>query len=477
MIRSLILVPLSAVLAGCATVPLEASFREVQADVADERGHVLEWSGVTATPDALAQTIESMLEDGLTIEEAVRIAVLNNAELQAVYEDYGVARAELVAAGLLENPVLSGSVVFENSATQAWELELVQAFLSVLTMPLRRAVAKDELEQARLDILSASLDVAMDTRRAFLHYEADLQAFELLTQMLDAEEAAWELARRMREAGNISLLQLAEAQRSIEEARLNFGAAELDLEASRERVTRLMGLWGEAANWEAVSRLSETIEPLDLEAGYEREAIVNSLDLARAWLDIKLAARRAGIRNVEEIFPDFELGAKFESEEPETGDRDWEVGPAFAISLPIFNQGQAERAMGKASVRREWNLYTGTAVDVRSAARTAAYQVQVAGHMATYERDVSVPLARHIVDQALLEYNAMLIGPVALLEVKQAALETEIAYVRALLEYWLARTDLDQILMGRLVIRAPEDRPDIIGANVQRASEGAGDGH
>ena len=90
--------------------------------------------------------------------------------------------------------------------------------------------------------------------------------------------------------------------------------------------------------------------------------------------------------------------------------------------------------------------------------------------MARYKNKVNLEVARHEMEQALLRYNGMLIGPIHLLRKKQDEIEVEIDYVGTLLDYWVARSDIEQILMGRLIIRAPEDRPDIIGANVQRAS-------
>src|SRR5690349_9350309 len=47
------------------------------------------------------------LEDGLSSQEAVAIALWNSPAFQATLADLGIARAELVDAGLLRNPVFS----------------------------------------------------------------------------------------------------------------------------------------------------------------------------------------------------------------------------------------------------------------------------------------------------------------------------------------------------------------------------------
>ena len=470
-------VVISVILTGCATVPLEESFRDVERQVQDEHGFSIRWNGVTGPADAGTQAVNELLADGLTPEEATRIALLNNTRLQAIYEQFGIARAELVGAGLPANPVFRGELLYESGSSQSWELEIAEEFLSVLLIPLRRAVAKDALEQARIQVVIAVIDVAMDTRRAFYHYQADAQAFDLLKNLLLAEETAFEMAVKMREAGVLPLSDLAAAQKRYETVKLTYSAAELDLEASRERVNRLMGLYGSASSWVASIMLAEAPAENTFPADYERRAVEQSLDLASAWQEIKLAARRSGVNNVEAIFSEIEVGAGFESEEPGSGGRRWEVGPVLSVPIPLFNQGQAVRAVSRSEVRRKWDIYTAVAVELRSASRAAAHRVNVSREMALYRKHVILAVARQEMEQAQLRYNGMLIGSIQLLRKKQEEIEAEAEYVGALLQYWLARADLEQILMGRLIIRAPEDRPDIIGANVQRASANGEGGH
>ncbi|MGZ9187773.1 MAG: TolC family protein, partial [Candidatus Binatia bacterium] len=50
-----------------------------------------------------------------------------------------------------------------------------------------------------------------------------------------------------------------------------------------------------------------------------------------------------------------------------------------------------------------------------------------------------------------LHYNAMQLGPIQLLRAREQQIETGAAYVEVLRDYWLARTDLAQLLSGRLL--------------------------
>ena len=61
-----------------------------------------------------------------------------------------------------------------------------------------------------------------------------------------------------------------------------------------------------------------------------------------------------------------------------------------------------------------------------------------------------LPLQEQIVNEAQLHYNAMQLGPIQLLRVREQQIETAVAYIEALRDYWLARSDAVQILHGRL---------------------------
>ncbi|MCK7513349.1 MAG: hypothetical protein MZV70_61145 [Desulfobacterales bacterium] len=70
------------------------------------------------------------MENELTAAGAIQIALLNNARLQARYEELGISQAELIQAGLLKNPTVFGSARFPANSPGATELrfELLPEF-------------------------------------------------------------------------------------------------------------------------------------------------------------------------------------------------------------------------------------------------------------------------------------------------------------------------------------------------------------
>ena len=134
------------VLTGCASVPKEAGFPDVQNIIEQRIGRWVHWNQGTSEDAAVVDAVRSMLQQELTIDEAVQIALLNNRSLQATYEELGIAQADLVQAGLLRNPLFGASFRFPDKTVGGHrstntEFSVVQDFLDLLVRPLRKKVA------------------------------------------------------------------------------------------------------------------------------------------------------------------------------------------------------------------------------------------------------------------------------------------------------------------------------------------------
>ena len=97
---------LALALAGCAQVPKEAGFNDVKGLVGQRVGYNLYWHQQIEADQEVEKAIDGLLQNELTPEAAVQIAMLNNPNLQAVYETLCITQADVVEAGLFDNPVL-----------------------------------------------------------------------------------------------------------------------------------------------------------------------------------------------------------------------------------------------------------------------------------------------------------------------------------------------------------------------------------
>ena len=74
---------------GCANISRNAGFFDVQQEVGARADAVVIWYQDEQAHTAFQAEVQSMLTDTLTLEEAVRISLLNNQKLQAEYESLG----------------------------------------------------------------------------------------------------------------------------------------------------------------------------------------------------------------------------------------------------------------------------------------------------------------------------------------------------------------------------------------------------
>lgn len=436
-----------ALLSGCATVQPRQSFPQVERFVSERTGYRVHWNDGTDADQAVAAQVETVLAKPLDADAAVQVALLNNRNLQATYEELGVAQADLVAAGLLRNPVFDGSVRFlEGGGSPTIDLGVAFDFLDVFFIGLRKRLAEAQLEAAKANVTAAVLDMAGDVKVAFYDLQAAEQAVELRRQVVQATAASYELAQRLRAAGNNRPLDLANERALYEESKLALAVAETDAVVARETLNRLMGLWGPRTHWAIAGRMAEPPQEEPLAEGLERQAVANSLALQSARNQITIALRELGITRPLGYLSELEVGAAAERD-----DGEWEVGPTIALPVPIFSQGQPAVARAQAQLRRAQQEFYATAVEVRSNIRATYARVRSLRQQVDYYRAVLLPLRQSIVDQTQLQYNAMQIGAFQLLQAKRDQVEAARTYLALLRDYWTAKTELELGLRGRAI--------------------------
>ena len=435
---------------GC-SVPKDAGFSDVRRAVGARLDHQVHWTLTHSERDEVSASVEELLAHQLTIDAAIQIALLKNQQLQAVYEDLGVAQAELVQAGLLKNPVFDAAVRLRISGGPVNpEFAIAQDFLDLLFIPMRKRVAGAEFEAAKQRVTGAVLDLAGEVRIACYQLQAEGQLLDLERAVLDSADAAATAASRLHAAGNITALELASEQALAAQARLDVAAAEAHVVDLRERLNALMGLWGDETAWTLAGRLGEPpAEDIDL-TGVERRAVAASLDLADTRAQVAAARERVGLARAEGPLPSLDAGALADRD-----DGQWEVGPSVAFPVPLFDQGQAQVASSAAELRRTERRFHALAVQLRAAVRAARSNMLAARQRAVFYQQVLLPLRQRVLEQTQLEYNGMQVGVFQLLLAKQQEIDSSKQYVDALRDYWISRAQLTQILDGRLPHLAP----------------------
>lgn len=448
-------VGLLVLLAGCAAVTPGAGRESVARLVAERSGNQARTGA--ADEQAVGERVRGLLADGLSVEEAVAVTLLHNHELRALYADLDVAESELVQAGLLHNPVadVAAGIPLGGGAVEL-SLGVAMDFIDLLYAPLRQRVAAAELESTELRVAAEVLEVAWRSQTAAYRHVADGQMLEMRRQVAEATSASAELSRRMREAGNVTELELASESALADEARLEARLAEVALAESREELNALMGLWGaDAGGWAmAPPRLPDPPEDaIDVER-LESRAVERSLDLRAAEHLVVAAGENVGLDRANALFPEVVVGGAAERESS-----DWQLGPTLRLPIPFFDRGQARTARAQAELRRARELHHALAVRIRAETRSARDRLLGARDRALHYRRVQLPLRERVVEETRRQYGAMQVGPLDLLRAKQHQIEAAARYVEAVREYWIARADLGLVLAGRLPPREPRPAP------------------
>lgn len=435
--------------AGCASVPRDAGFKDVNAMARDRIGRDLVWDRGSEEDAQVRERVRTLLAAPLTADGAVEVSLLRNRGIQAVYEELGIAQADLVQAGLLGNPTLGATVRFPDKAGAVIDSEfsIAQDFLNVFTLSLRKHVAELQFEQAKLRVGSEVLQLAADVRGAYFALLAAQHMSGMLREISQGQDAIRELSQRQREAGNINDLELSLEVDAAQSARAVVARSDAEVLQDRERLARLLGVFGAEAAFKTAEILPEMPDADPPLERLESAAIERRLDLAAARAERDVVAGLLSTARGTRYFPAVQIGVASQRETPE-GLR--ATGPTLSLELPIFDQGQARLARLEAQARQADARVEDLAVRVRSEVREARNRlVQQRGIVDFYRRNV-LPLRERILKQSQLHYNAMQIGLVQLLNARQNQTNAYREYVESLRDYWTARSDLDLAVGGRL---------------------------
>ena len=444
----LLALPLTLLAAGCKTSP-SADFQVVQKNVSGRTGSTPEWPRSAAESEKFDARITQLLANELTPDTAVQISLLNNRSLRATFEEIGISRADLLQANLPRNPQFFASFRFPDRPPSAADTEFSFAgdIMDLLLLPLRKRVAGLQLEQTRARVSHEILQVVAEVKEAYYTVQARQQLIQRLQAIVEVNEAGVDLALRQHKAGNINDLDLANQQATFQQAKLEWGKTSAQLRTDRERLNRVLGLWGANTQWKVASELPPIPSSEPSLERLETRAIEQRFDLAAARQQADLALRAFNLRARTKYLPaSINLGVDTER----TPDRQRVTGPILDLELPIFDQGQAAIAKLGAQYRQaQWQLEE-LATDIRSQVRQARDTMLAARDLAEFYQKIYLPQRIRIVNETVLQYDAMQKGTFDLIAAKERELSAECDYAEAWKDYWIARAELEKVLGGRL---------------------------
>lgn len=431
-------------LAGCASLGGDGGFSSLQHTAAKQLGKSVQVSKTAGDQRGIDQRVDELLGQTLSADSAVQIALLNNPGLQASFQDLGIAEAEMVQASRLPNPGFSIARMGRGG-----EREIERRFSfdlgHLIALPLTRQLENRRFasEQARVSMQMFSL--AADSRKAFYAAVAAEQSARYMRDVRAAADAGAELAKRMTQTGNWTKLQQAREHGFFSAAVLNAARSESVRVASRERLIRLMGLWGAQTRFTLPDRLPDLPgEPQD-RPDIEQVAMAQRLDVQAAKQQAEATAKNLGLSRVTRFVNALEFGYMRNS----SNEQPRQTGYEISIEIPLFDWGDARIAKAEAIYMQSVQRAAQTAIEARSEVREAYLGYRSTYDIARHYRDDIVPTSKRISDENLLRYNGMFISVFELLADARAQIAAVNSSIEALRDFWLAQADLDMALIGK----------------------------
>ena len=433
-------------LAGCASFTPDGGLAGVEQTTKERIGKDVKWARSDADRDAIASRVRELLQKPLSIEDAVQIALLNNNGLQASFFELGISEADLVQAGRLPNPHFS---MLRARHEQDYKIEQALTFnlFSLITMPIATAMERRRFEQTQRVVAMAVLRLASETRKAYILAVSGEENVRYMAKVKSVADSSAELARRMANVGNWNKLSQAREQGFYADAALNLARAAQNQVATREKLTRLLGLWGEAIQFKLPERLPDLPTSPDELPNVEQVALAQRLDVQAMRSGTESLAKNLRLAKATRFISVLELGPARVLE----GARSDPYKKGFEVSLeiPLFDWGTARVAKAEALYMQSVNQLAETAINARSEVREAYHGYRLSYDIAKHYRDEVVPIRKRIADENLLRYNGMLIGVFDLLADARSQITSVKDYIDALRDFWLAKADLDMAMIGK----------------------------
>ena len=454
-------------LGGCATFSQDGGFGIVEKIAKERLGKEVQWARNDDAHGIIESRVKELLAKPLSAEDAVQVALFSNRGLQAAFFGLGIAEADLVQAGRLANPhfsMLRASTQVNGVREYKIEQTLTVNIFALITMPLAVEVERRNFEQTQRVAAMEVARIASETRTAYFAAVAADETVRYMHKVKQAADAGAELARRMALVGNFSKLLQAREQGFYADAAVNLARAGQTQTATRERLTRLLGLSG-SQTFKLPERLPDLPKAPEEPGNVEQTALDQRLDLQAVRLETEALAKNLGLSQATRFINVLEFGPARVMEGPK-GDP-YKKGYEISFELPIFDWGGAKVTKAESIYMQAINRAAEVAVNARSEVREAYNAYRTTYDIAKHYRDEVVPINRRIADENLLRYNGMLIGVFDLLADARSQIASVNSYIESLRDFWIAQGDLQMSLIGKpslffgaKAVAAATGRPD-----------------
>jgi outer membrane protein, heavy metal efflux system len=430
--RRIALIPAGAILVmccGCATTGEVPDRGSVDAALRARGGHGIRVAGAEPMPPDVT------MADGLTAEEAVAIALWNSPSFQATLADLGIARADLVEAGLLRNPVFS--LLFPWGPKQLeWTLQFPLDF--IWQRPRRVAAARLNAQAVGERLVWDALTLVAQTRTVHADAVVADRRLQLTIETADLAQRLADITEARLRAGDISELEARTARSAAARVQVVRRAVEHDRNLARLTLAGLLGLDTPVDQLRPIQGPAIDASMCGTEAGLLEGALASRPDVRAAEIGIEAAAERARWERSRVLTLIGILDGN------QKGDEGPEAGPGVALDVPIFFRNQGAIGRADVEVERASRQYAAVRTQVQTDVRSATIRVQQADQAIRAWRDEIVPSLEVEQRQAESAYRAGEIPLLSLLDVSRRLVDGRTRLLDAEADLQRARIALER---------------------------------
>jgi len=464
---------------GCASVDPAADYDRARQSILEATG-----SSDAHSPgddEAANAAIRELLVREINCDDAVRISLINNPRLRAAFFDVGMARADLVQSGLFSNPTLALSIAFPDGGGRSnIQGTFAQNIVDLWQIPIRKRVSEQLLDAAVLEVARLAVQLAVDTRGSFFSAVAADRLAAIARENVAIARELFDIAETRRQAGAVGNLDVNLAQGAVFSAELELERSRLEAASARRRLATLLGILDEAETLK-LSSAPFTSMTLPLDANQVvNYALANRLDVQIAQLQVEADRRRVRLE-IAKVLPDLSIGVYNERTEqralparnilgdtarasvaaggltaPDVQSRDQRseergkeieniIGPAFSLTIPIFDQNQAQIARAKLAYEQSAMKLDALQREITQAVRQGVDQAETSRRVRSYFSEKLLPQAQSNLELSRQSYLAGRASLIVMLDAQRVFLAARRDSIIAERESAVALAELERL--------------------------------
>jgi outer membrane protein TolC len=389
------LIPLS----GCASYhPLPLSNASVQQRLRTPAAKALQIAAAQLYHPLLAP-VPLNLRSGIGPDQAAILAVILNPKLRADRDRRGLAAAQLIQAGIIPNPtigythdfVTGGNTAGTVSAygfTGSWDIS------ALVSHGAKVAAARANVQAISLDVAWTEWQTAVAAKLALYRVVALEEELSRAKQIASDQQQTVDTLQAAVDRHEKSVLDLAAAQASREDARATELTLEQELERQRLELKKAVGVLPETklAIKQDISLTSHL--PLPSEGQFVADLENRRLDLVglrQGYQSQEQTVRAAVLAQ----FPKVVLGFSHGSDTTNVHT----TGFGITIDLPLFDRNQGNIAIETATRQKLFDEYATRVFEAHSDIATAVADIRSLNRQVA-AAEAALPVLQHLVDIA-----------------------------------------------------------------------------